>query len=155
MPNVLSPPIPSQLVSMTPLELIGFLLTCPNRPSQTAYAHERRYNSADTYTEHAYLATGNGYFVLFYPLAFSRPGVKRDLENNRVNHLGTHGLPVNRHPCTSTTRMSWWCTSPKAKLKSTTPEGKLDVHPISFGLAKFNGEMGRTRKKSPRARRAP
>jgi hypothetical protein len=73
-----------------------------------------------------------------YPLAFPRPGVKKILENNRVlvwDYTWTPGKPTPMHFHDKDVVVVYLADG---ELKSTTPEGKTDVNPISFGLTRFN-----------------
>jgi hypothetical protein len=73
-----------------------------------------------------------------YPLAFPRPGVKKILENNRVliwDYTWTVGKPTPMHFHDKDVVVVYLADG---ELKSTTPEGKVDVNPISFGLTRFN-----------------
>jgi hypothetical protein len=73
-----------------------------------------------------------------YPLAFPRPGVKKILENDRLiiwDYTWTTGKPTPMHFHDKDVVVVYLA---EGELKSTTPEGKVDVNPISFGLTKFN-----------------
>ena len=73
-----------------------------------------------------------------YPLAFPRPEVKKVLENDRViiwDYTWTAGKPTPMHFHDKDVVVVYLADG---ELKSTTPEGNVDVNPISFGLTKFN-----------------
>ena len=73
-----------------------------------------------------------------YPLAFPREGVKKVLENNRVlvwDYTWTPGKPTAMHFHDKEVVVVYVANG---ELKSTTPDGKSDVNPISFGLTRFN-----------------
>jgi hypothetical protein len=73
-----------------------------------------------------------------YPLAFPRPGVKKVLENNRViiwDYTWTPGKPTPMHFHDKDVVVVYLADG---DLKSTTPDGKEVVNPISFGKTTFN-----------------
>jgi hypothetical protein len=73
-----------------------------------------------------------------YPNAFPRPGVKKVLENKRVliwDYTWTTGKPTPMHFHDKDVVVVYLADG---DLKSTTPDGKDVVNPISFGKTTFN-----------------
>jgi len=73
-----------------------------------------------------------------YPLAFPREGGKKLVDNNRLfiwDYTWTPGKPTVMHFHDKDVVVVYLADG---ELKSTTPEGKSEVNPISFGLTKFN-----------------
>ena len=77
-----------------------------------------------------------------YPLAFPRPDVKMGLENNRVIIWDYTWPAGNQTPMHFHDKDVAVVYLADGELKSTTPEGEVDITPISFGLTKFNRANG-------------
>lgn len=73
-----------------------------------------------------------------YPNAFPRPGSKKILENDRViiwDYTWTTGQPTPMH---FHDKDAFVVYLKKGALKSTTPDGKSVVNPLTVGKATFN-----------------